>query len=89
MLIKRAENIEIEDENKIVPMLLTDGIDYRCSSCGQRLTEGAKRCPICKSVFVESSVIIRKADIVPENRRYMKRVENIIKNKVESSQDRR
>ena len=89
MFFSRAENIEIEDENKIVPMLLTDGIDYRCSSCGQRLTEGVKSCPICKSVFVQTSVIVRKADIVPENRGYMNRVENIVKNEAESSQDRK
>lgn len=79
MLSSRAENVEITDEDKIVPMLLTNGMEYRCSACGQRLTEDAKMCPVCKSVFVSSAVIVSRADMNQKDKAYAGLIEKELK----------
>lgn len=75
MVSVKPDNIETASKSKMTPMLLTDGKDYRCSECGQRLTDDAKGCPLCKAVFSGTAKIIPKAEIVPGSQEYMKLLE--------------
>ena len=71
MLSAKPDNIETASGNKTMPMLLTDGKDYRCSECGQRLTDDAKGCPICKAVFNGTATMVKKSEIIPGSQEYM------------------
>ena len=71
MVSVKPDNIETASKSKTMPMLLADGKDYRCSECGQRLTNDAKGCPICKAVFSGTARITKRAEPVPGSQEYM------------------
>lgn len=75
MLSEKPDNTETASQNRIKPMLLTDGKDYRCSQCRQRLTEDAKSCPICKAVFEGTATIVKKVAAIPGSQEYLDQLE--------------